>query len=302
MYIYNFYCVDMVNIISIISLNNRYGGKFMDNSESEKYQWSIDDYIKDDCSICREERQYALYLSNILRYSNNREKWNEKDLAELNKILTACELNNNIVVEKVFYEATFMRDIFERNRRYYLTSDKSYDNLINTYACKQFRRKNWTVDASDSFNHKLIEFCCKKNNIPFSSNSEIKEINYGRDKNDPPIPGIKKLIAAMMNSKPDLGIIYKENGDKFLLFIECKFESYETQKNGFFQTDIQGCIADFLCNNGYLPDVSVSKIMGTAPNYHSKKVIFVRTDPKNENEEINISKLIGLEKKIFSRE
>ena len=29
---------------------------------------SIDNYVKDNLSICREERQYALYLSNVLRY------------------------------------------------------------------------------------------------------------------------------------------------------------------------------------------------------------------------------------------
>ena len=35
---------------------------------SEELDLSIDNYISNEFSICREERQYALYLSNVLRY------------------------------------------------------------------------------------------------------------------------------------------------------------------------------------------------------------------------------------------
>ena len=47
---------------------------------SEELDLSIDNYISDEFSICREERQYALYLSNVLRYyGKNPKNPNKKD-------------------------------------------------------------------------------------------------------------------------------------------------------------------------------------------------------------------------------
>ena len=82
------------------------------------YELSIDNYINDEYSICREERQYALYLSNILRYygKNERIKALEGDLKTfLVKIYYLCglikdskEIPDKLVIKDVFYEATFM--------------------------------------------------------------------------------------------------------------------------------------------------------------------------------------------------
>ena len=97
---------------------------------NENGKWSIDDYVNGDCSICREERQYALYLSNVLRYygiknDEHLKKLNDDERNYLKEIFQKCGLDfEKDIIEDVFYEATFMRDIFERNRRYHLTEDK----------------------------------------------------------------------------------------------------------------------------------------------------------------------------------
>ena len=90
---------------------------------------SIDNYVKDNLSICREERQYALYLSNVLRYYGKNPSGKPANRigndAEVKKIFIACGFKenelDNVVIENVFYEATFMRDFFERNRRIHLS-------------------------------------------------------------------------------------------------------------------------------------------------------------------------------------
>ena len=85
---------------------------------SDDLSISIDNYINNECSICREERQYALYLSNVLRYygKNPKNKTTNRigDNEKVKNIFKACGFNDvdlkNIVIENVFYEATFMRD------------------------------------------------------------------------------------------------------------------------------------------------------------------------------------------------
>ena len=294
---------------------------------SEELDLSIDNYISNEFSICREERQYALYLSNVLRYYGKNPNKNRIDNEKIKNIFIACGFNEkdleNIVIENVFYEATFMRDFFERNRRIHL----SYP-LSTKEVCKQktFKRSSYKIsNEGGSFNRNLLEFCwdtiknpkTEKEKIDFNK-LELDEFNYGQ--ND--IPGrfiaIKNLTRAMMNSKPDLAVIYrdsKRDQREKLLFLECKFDSGEDKvsgdegTNGYTQTVIQGYIAEFLCKY-YLKDkgIIISNIMKkNNGKCRSRKIQFSRKKqikPQNDGNEsgnIGISSLIDLEKEIFNK-
>ena len=71
---------------------------------------SIDNYVKDNLSICREERQYALYLSNVLRYYGKNPSGKP-----------ANRIGNDAEVKKIFksfsYEE-FKKKIVKKNMNY----------------------------------------------------------------------------------------------------------------------------------------------------------------------------------------
>lgn len=307
---------------------------------SEELDLSIDNYISDEFSICREERQYALYLSNVLRYygknpknpnkkdaDDNSKPCNRIDNEKIKNIFLACGFNKkgleNIVIENVFYEATFMRDFFERNRRIHLSYPLSPKEV-----CKQktFKRSSYKIsNEGGSFNRNLLEFCwdsiknpkTEKEKIDFNDNDDIEELNYGRNEIPVKYSSIKNLTRAMMNSKPDLAVIYRDSERdqrKKLLFLECKFDSGEDKvsgdegTDGYTQTAIQGYIAEFLCKY-YLKDkgIVISNIMKkNNGKCQSRKVQFSRKKqikPQNDGNEsgnIGISSLIELEREIFN--
>lgn len=227
--------------------------------------YSIENYIFDEKSICREERQYALFLNNILyKYK----KPNERS-GEIAEMFDVCHIPSSAEIINVFYEAAFMRDYFHKNRK-----------------C-----------GGDSFNKKLIRYVSKKG-VEYKGD----EVNLGRNKFQ--CQGLsedeKYTAKWMMEAKPDLAVIYSLGGKRYLHFLECKFESNESvYKVGDFeknQCKIQWMIADFLCDR-YLSDLNVSDIMKA--NGMSCLVQFVREKPKNANE-IPIDKLINLNNEIFS--
>ncbi len=132
------------------------------------------------------------------------------------------------------------------------------------------------------------------------------------------------IVCAMMNAKPDIAVLYKEKGKRKLLFIECKYESYEDyykyfsnydeseiEKETISQTTIQGYIADFLCNS-YLKDVEMSEIMKN-DNNESRMIRFVagkldkrkiegKTKKGKIYGQISIKDLIEIEEAIFNKE
>ena len=181
---------------------------------SEELDLSIDNYISDEFSICREERQYALYLSNVLRYygknpknpnkkdaDDNSKPCNRIDNEKIKNIFIACGFNEkdieNIVIENAFYEATFMRDIFERNRRHYLAvkdGKRLEDELKDEYSKIRFEHKDYIVATKNSFNYKLLVYCSNSNIINKTPgktsdqinnpiDAKISERNYGGNNN-----------------------------------------------------------------------------------------------------------------------
>lgn len=239
----------------------------MNNEAKKDYCCSIDNYISDENSICREERQYALFLCNILKYYQSSD-------ARVKIIFDACGIPSDATIENVFYEAAFMRDFFHKSR-----------------------------EKRESFNQKLITYV-SKGKVLYSG----KEVNLGRNEIecDDLDKKRKYVIRWMMEAKPDLAVIYKQKNKKFLLFIECKFESgesvYKADKFGLSQRQIQWKIAEFLCKKYWNDDIEVSDVM---KKKRSRLVTFVRLPeaPKKLPENpIHITELIKLNEDIFGRQ
>ncbi|MCM1166134.1 MAG: hypothetical protein NC299_14285 [Lachnospiraceae bacterium] len=244
-------------------------------------------YVCGSASICREERQYSLFLYNILRkfYSERRRDENHKAVKDIFK---ACSLPSNSDIREVFYEAALMRDIFERNRRLVLCSDP----YINMYSKKFNPDPTGKFNSSNSFNYKLLEYLKEENYIDPNTPYDFKDERNlgGKDSN------FGDIVREMMQAKPDIAVVYWVDGSYYLLFLECKFESdekpYKSKKK---QREIQWLIADFLCKY-YFTDLKVSPLM---ENRRSCLVRFVRNEPKKPNE-IEITTLIDLNKEFLS--
>lgn len=282
----------------------------LENDSTNKHEISIEHYIQDECSICREERQYAVFLYNILK------KYKRKGQDErINRIFDACNIPQKAEIQNVFYEATFMRDFFERNLCIELDKDPKKISLKNIPRSKRNIEKK-----ERSFNYKLIEYVLEKAEIEQKQVQSIlytythEEVNLGHNEfsikggvlSEEEIKEIKSEIQYMMNAKPDIAVIYMEEKTKKLLFLECKFESKEsfygskkTKKVRRSQREIQWKIADFLCNN-YLKREGIG-LSDSMKGKTSCMVQFVREEPTEPNKnKIEIKDLIELNDEIFA--
>ena len=69
---------------------------------NEKYGCTAENFIKDEeteYSICREERQYAVLLYNILRFYRKQ----EMRCGEIGRIFKVCGMPKEANIKKVFY-------------------------------------------------------------------------------------------------------------------------------------------------------------------------------------------------------
>ena len=218
-----------------------------------------DDKAKEWSPICREERQYALYLSNVLRYYGKDPQNRISDNEKVKNIFKACGFNDidlkNIVIENVYYEATFMRDFFERNREIHFKKDakiKGNEDHSFNWRLLEYCWCNFLKEPKDKLKGLIEKEIEKKNfeennygarnEIPFLKYAEHVKKNFKNKKefkkecdsieNKSEFSKdikLRKIVRAMMNAKPDLAVIYydKEKGARKLLFIECKYESDE---------------------------------------------------------------------------
>lgn len=288
----------------------------------EKYGCSIENFIKDEYSVCREERQYAVFLYNILRKYNTPEK--RKEDPRIGTIFRNCYIPPEAEIRSVFYEATFMRDFFERNRRVELGLKMEKNLEEQLLRRKPSFSRNHYLDKG-SFNEKLIQYAADTDQLTYMG----KENNLGRnpvecDKlageelSPEKISEIKRIIPYMMNVKPDIAVVYqedqKESGPDMLLFLECKFESEESSyKNGngqkISQRTIQWMAAEFLCR--WLREEHQENIKVSVAMKQEKKsclVQFVREIIQNRiqnkiqkkpERQIWIADLIAINNKIF---
>lgn len=232
-------------------------------TDQRDYDISFDNYIKDEAgefSICREERQYALFLSNILRYyscHDKREQLRNRDpeaykfLAEIFRVCsngkaieekrgadggtadsTDRTIRNSFIIKEVYYEAAFMRDFLERKRRIELTLTGKNAVLNKTFRHTDYSLQDKDHIFCDSFNYRLLNYVIKSRSgkLPLSDEAvkAITEVNYGHNSISIDLGSDEKLLLrSMMNAKPDIAVIYEEGNKNYLLFLECKFESGE---------------------------------------------------------------------------
>lgn len=176
----------------------------------------------DDCSVCREERQFALFLYQKLfdMVSMTKAEIEQKLNSDIYlKIRKACGLEDNDIIKSVYYEASFMRDFLYRDKSEHSNKESC------TFNNKLFE---FTKEIFDSDLKHLLDH--NENNTNLAKLKVEPSLNYGANspKNKLPEP-MKRFMRAMMNSKPDLGIIYetKNNEKLHLKFIECKYKSGE---------------------------------------------------------------------------
>lgn len=243
----------------------------------------FNDYLRNENSICREERQYAVLLYNCLRgMKGNGLKINDEKLKNLKEELFGKEPIN---IEYVFYEATFMRDFFYEDRKKSKEQrDKDKKNRFNMrLSCYLEMLKNDLMHdekLEDCENLKSMLYAWKhdENKIAEVLDSHLGMLRAEKRKHVFENEEEGNILKLLMNSKPDIAVIYskKINNEikKYLQFFECKFESEETKPYGIQQTKTQDLIAGFLTWDE-------NKI---ADSYEKTKLIrFVR---KNQNEMI----------------
>ena len=262
--------------------------------DKNKFKCSLKNFINDEYSICREERQYSLFLYNILRKYKDPKK--RTDIS-VKQIFEACGLTD-CKIEYVFYEVAFLRDFFMRNRRLALAGDKRLEDVIIQ---RTFQKDSYRVRSEESFNDKLQRFC----QTEYDSPEYVEELNYGhlrkeRRERMEIDSGVIRQMCHLMNAKPDLAVIYSCSNMKYLLFIECKFESPEqtykidqeeqkSKKEGVLkrvysdQTSLQGGIAKFMCDE-LLTDEKIKVSSQMEPESECKSIVVYFTRSNNSLE------------------
>lgn len=295
-----------------------------------EFLFSLDDFLGKNGGLCREERQYALFLYNCLCTGDDdiiEKIFPEQDIKEINK---------------VFYEATLMRDFFCADRKRRLLgwgkekcchnleqSDKIIANKLKNKVKKEDSQKiaYKDIEASlnnpeDSFNEKLISFLVEKYNInnpdhpitqcSFYINRNFGTNNFSKQENKGALKDIASIAKAMMNAKPDIAVCYKDKENKVkLLFLECKYCSNESaykdimsrlEKLGITDTTskgqvaIQDLICEFLCEGLFEGDIEACtpKIIRFGQEENSEA-------ENKDTEEILIDIEILLEKQVYMK-
>ena len=267
-------------------------GKFMEYRMNEYFE----QYFNGDISVCREERQYALFLYNRLLTIIEKQK-KEKALDKNDKeILKACGIEENgIQILSAAYEATYMRDIFFKD-----VQVRNGGKTVKKNLCV----KNTEDKDYDCFNTRLYLYVCEM--LGFEKKLPEAGIyvnrNFGKKIVSPDKNLDEKLITElrqMMQSKPDLAIVYAKTDkndklEKHLKLIECKYLSPEGHYSGNSQTSIQDKIAEFLCGR-ILKDTKADLSNGTGDNivYFRSKANKAKLSRKVKEEQcIDIEQLI----------
>lgn len=246
------------------------------------------------------------------------------------------------MLQYVFYEATFMRDFFWRDRR--CTYSKMLKNTLLNKSCNEEKKKNpyEKKDYKKRFNYLLLQYSLEQIKVSdsdkvlkcilerdkqinkkreryfvldlnlggiegqkcindicesFKNGEETSEISRENSKKMADVLNeIKDLIRRMMNIKPDIAVIYQRKNDFFLKFLECKFESKESNyKMGEKQLDIQSMVAEFLCNK---LEIAIETENKSIKDESAMLVQFARKKAEGQKS-IWIKQLIDANEKIF---
>lgn len=249
-------------------------------------------YISGASSICREERQYALFLNNILLGIGGKLRRGKPLEAEESAILDACGLSGAVHISRVFYEATFMRDIFDC-----LKDSHSFNHNLLDYI-----RKRWELGIVAEDVLKLPMSFKGRNGKEYEKRlsdiqlGRVGEKKVGELSTSEDAKKALNMARAMMNSKPDLAVIYRKGGaGSFLRFIECKYTSPEGGGE-VKQTEAQEWIADFLCKNVF-KNVSLEEGRSAVSLVHF--ISDLNRKKRDKKRGIEISTLIDLNAELF---
>ena len=299
----------------------------------------IDKYLYDKDSICREERQYAVFLYNYLN-SMKGKVWSDSKEQSLK-----CKLfgKDDITITHVFYEATFMRDFFYWDRKKCNESENSknenltkkrFNEYLLDYVCEianidkeilenvfGFEFKRWDcISERDILNKKIKrikEYHLKMLNGTEDKSENMvdyyeyhlgmaigKEVGKGKKHKIDFCENINILLKSLMNSKPDIAVVFMKNGISKLAFFECKFESPEgssgKKESKISQTEAQNVIAYFLtkyfvrkadeekCNVNE-ESSSYENLYQIAEDWEKTKIVnFYRDEAKSREDEVDI--------------
>ena len=175
-------------------------------------EFIINQYLNN--AICREERQYALFLANGLKKSNSL----MKDMLELKN----CEVLEDFEVLDVFYEATLMRDYWCRNR-------SKFNEKLSDFAEEE---KPWGSEIG-------------------SNGKEKNHANYWAKKH--PLacwmmnakPDLAVLYKKNYNESPTLSFIEC----KYLSRVDNYYYEDDNNRLKCSQVELQELILKFLCND-----------------------------------------------------
>ncbi len=271
-------------------------------------RFDIARYISAEESVCREERQFALYLRNILHGIGAGKFEDEKE-----KILDACGLPADASIEQVFYEVTFMRDIlndsgnipsFNLTLMDYIRErspfEMSAEQVLNLSVVFNARERN---DGKPQPPKKLLDIRLSR-----VTDDQIKSLKDGDDNVKDNVKSALWIARAMMKSKPDLAIVYKQKETGFFMkFIECKYTSPESSKKimqgrDITQTEVQEMIIDFLCEREQVQFKKAS-LKKSCPSVDLVRFISNSNEKMRDKEgegNIEIADLVSLNSKIFS--
>ncbi len=248
--------------------------------------YSIESFIQDSHSICREERQYALFLYNILcRYGSAkmRKSLKNEKKTKIEHIFQVCRLKNAEKIGQVFYEASFTRDFFYRSKT---ANNGNFNDALIHYIYKE-------IMGCDG----PIKYVGKVNNL---GHNQLEREDLSPKIQDGQFEKLRFKAKCMMNVKPDIAVLYEENGRRYFLFLECKFETkekpYKDKKTAMklSQREVQWMVADFLCKYCFEGEIALSSHM---VEKKSCLVQFVRNG--GEKNGIEIETLIKLNHAIL---
>ncbi|MBR5087846.1 MAG: hypothetical protein IK093_00300 [Ruminiclostridium sp.] len=225
-------------------------------------EFDINGFINEESpgeSICREERQYAALLYEVLIRAKNGIIGNYSDI--VNKILP-----EGARIIHVYYEATLMRDYF---------------NCLSKEEKIEFNEMLLTKCGAYNDDFKIIED---------SLGSPSKEWKKIQDSIGDKKKRFRLQYARyMMRAKPDLFVVFENDKRVYAKIIECKY----TQKEGKYkdkdgrltigQEKVQKNILDFLFGENGL-------IKFEGENVYSDGVVEVNFDDETSNNGIIISK------------
>lgn len=266
-------------------------------------------YLNSQKPICREERQFALFLYNKLDSLKNSP---DNILTKEKNLLKVCGLELATEIKQVAFEAAYLRDLKytareqdknlnTQNKR---VKENGLESEFNNIICRAvlnsdiMKRVRKTIENSSFYS----EFRKYK----FESKECDNCLNKLNDEEAKVYKLFLRYIRALMHVKPDIAVVYKTDNtiEEHIKFIECKYMSYEGKYNfgakcdylqskfeHLQQTDLQKMVLNILCGESsllgenYIADINIPLVIFESEKNKNRKFV------KESKNKIAIDKL-----------